>query len=403
MNMPELLAPAGSMESLRYALMYGADAVYLAGRSYGMRAGANNFDENELVSAAGLVHSFGKRLYLACNIVPRCHEMDGLAQWLAFAASAGVDAFIISDLGVMRTAQRVAPNVPVHISTQTGVANHETATMLHELGATRVVLARELPLSEIAELRAKTPSSLEIEAFVHGSMCVSFSGRCLISNYLTGRDANRGQCAQPCRWKYALVEETRPGQYMPVMEDERGTHILNSRDMCMIDHIPELLDAGITSLKIEGRAKSSYYTGVTVNAYRCVLDHLAANGMDAPVPQWMTEEVCKVSHREYSTGFYFGDEPGQVYDNGGYVREYEVAAVVESCDGTTMTVSQRNRFCTGDLLEAVVPGRQPVEIAVTGMVNAEGEAIDAAPHPMMTVKLPCTESFEAGVFLRRRK
>ena len=399
----ELLAPAGNMECLRYALMYGADAVYLAGRRYGMRAGADNFSIEELAQAVKLAHDKGVKVYLACNIVARCDEIDRMGEYLTEAAAAGVDAFIISDLGVMRTAQRAAPQVPIHISTQTGVANYETANMLYELGAQRVVLARELPLEEIAAIRAKTPPELDIEAFVHGSMCVSFSGRCLLSNYMTDRDANRGECAQPCRWKYALMEETREGQYMPVFEDERGTHILNSRDMCMINHIPQVIRAGVTSLKIEGRAKSSYYVGVTVNAYRLALDFYAKNGLDAPLPEWIAEEVNKVSHREYSTGFYFGNEPGQVYDNGGYVREYEVAAVVEHCDGEWMTLSQRNRFMKGDTLEAVVPSEQPQSIVVEHMENAEGEAIESAPHPTMTVRVPSDMILPSGAFLRRQK
>lgn len=400
---PELLAPAGNMECLRYALMYGADAIYLAGTRFGMRAGANNFTDEELKNAVELAHSAGAKVYLACNIVARCDEIAPMADFFEFAQAIGIDAFIISDLGVMRTAQRHAPNVPIHISTQTGVANHETAAMLHELGAQRVVLARELSLAEVSELRAKTPKELEIEAFVHGSMCVSFSGRCLLSNYLTNRDANRGQCAQPCRWKYSLVEETRPNEFFPIMEDDRGTHILNSRDMNMIEHIPELLEAGVSSLKIEGRAKSSYYVGVVVNAYRAAIDYFSEHGAEPPLPKWIADEVNKVSHREYSTGFYFGDYPGQVYDNGGYVREYEVAAVVEHCDGTEAVLSQRNRFCTGDILEAVIPGLEPVEFITENMRNADDESIDAAPHPMMTVKMPCSLVLPAGTFLRRKK
>ena len=405
---PEVLAPAGSPESLDYALTYGADAVYLAGKSFGMRSGAGNFDEAQLRAAIGSAHSRGAKVYLTCNIIPREYELADLVQFMKTAADIGVDAFIIGDMGVFQLAKQHAPGVPVHISTQTGVANSATANLLHSMGASRVVLARELSLEEIKALRANTPPELELEAFVHGSMCVSFSGRCLLSNYLTGRDANRGDCAQPCRWKYALMEETRPGQYFPIGEDEHGTHILNSRDMCMIDHIDKLVEAGITSLKIEGRAKSSYYAAVITNAYRCAVDEYARHmqsGSTEPfvLPEWISGEVMTVSHREYSTGFYFGSAPGQVYDNGGYVREYEVAAVVDGWENGVLTAHQRNRFFEGDTLEIVRPGCQPVELTVSGMLNAEGEPVTATPHPNMLFTMPCAQPLEPRTILRRRK
>jgi len=276
----ELLAPAGDMECLDYALMYGADAVYLAGTSFGMRSGANNFTADELKTAVNKAHQRDVQVYLACNIVARNNEIRQLPQFFETAADAGIDALIISDLGVMSMAKKYAPQIPIHISTQTGVANYETANMLHSMGASRVVLARELSFDEIIELRANIPAELEVEAFVHGSMCVSFSGRCLLSNYMTGRDANRGDCAQPCRWKYALMEQTREGEYFPVFEDERGTHVFNSRDMCMIEHIGLLDKAGISSFKIEGRAKSSYYVAVTTNAYRFANGHRNATSAE---------------------------------------------------------------------------------------------------------------------------
>ncbi len=399
----ELLAPAGNMECLDYALMYGADAVYLAGTSFGMRAGASNFTADELSTAVRKAHTQNVKVYLTCNIVAHNKEINNLPQFMQTAADAGVDAFIISDLGVMSLALRYAPSVPVHISTQTGVANYETANMLYSLGASRVVLARELPFDEITELRAKTPKKLEIEAFVHGSMCVSFSGRCLLSSYMTGRDANRGDCAQPCRWKYALVEEKREGQYFPIFEDG-GAHILNSRDMCMIEHIPLLDKAGITSLKIEGRAKSSYYVAVTTNAYRCAIDeYLSNNGEDFTLSPWIAEEVNKVSHREYSTGFYFGGEPGQVIENGGYVRSYEVAAVVTGFEEGMLIVSQRNKFSVGDELELLCPKMQPEVLRVSELFDADGQAIENAPHPMMTVKIPYDKPLPIGSVIRRKK
>ena len=267
MNM-ELLAPAGDFERLEAALAFGADAVYLAAKEFGMRAGPANFSPEELAAAVQAAHRKGTRVHMTCNTLPRVDELDRLPDLLRYAQQVGVDALIVADLGVMKLAQKYAPDVELHVSTQAGVVNHETARVFYEMGASRVVLARELSMDEIAQIRAKTPPKLELEAFVHGSMCVSFSGRCLLSNYLTGRDANRGDCAQPCRWSYRLVEEKRPGEYFPIEEDDRGTYILNSRDMCMIRHIPELQKAGISSLKIEGRAKSAYYVAVTVNAYR---------------------------------------------------------------------------------------------------------------------------------------
>ncbi len=405
---PEILAPAGSPESFDYALAYGADAVYLAGKSFGMRSGANNFDSDQLRAAVKTARSRGVKVYLTCNTIPREYELDGLVQFMKTAADAGVDAFIIGDMGVFDLARRFVPDVPVHISTQTGVANSAAANLLHSMGASRVVLARELSLDEIRSIRANTHPSLEIEAFVHGSMCVSFSGRCLLSNYLTGRDANRGDCAQPCRWKYALMEETRPGEYFPIGEDEHGTHILNSRDMCMINHIDKLAEAGITSFKIEGRAKSSYYAAVVTNAYRCAVDEYAAyleSGSSDPfvLPAWIANEVMTVSHREYATGFYFGNAPGQVYDNGGYVREYEVAAVVESWDNGRLTARQRNRFFEGDTLEIVRPGQKPEELVACSMTNADGEPISATPHPDMVFSMPCETPLEPRTILRRRK
>lgn len=405
---PEILAPAGNPESLEYAINYGADAVYLAGKSFGMRSGADNFDEEQLAAAVRTAHEKGVSIYVTCNIIPREYELDGMIDFMKTAERAGVDAFIIGDIGVFELARKYVPDVPVHISTQTGVANSASANLLYSMGAARVVLARELSLSEIAQIRKNTPPELEIEAFVHGSMCVSFSGRCLLSNYLTGRDANHGDCAQPCRWKYALMEETRPGVYFPVGEDTNGTHILNSRDMCMINHIPELIEAGITSFKIEGRAKSSYYAAVVTNAYRCAVDEYVSfvesgNPKDFVLSEWISDEVMTVSHREYSTGFYFGNAPGQVYDNGGYVREYEVAAVVEDWQDGRVYARQRNRFFDGDTLEIVRPGKHPIELTAAQLRNADGEPITATPHPNMQFSMQCGEQLAPLTILRRRK
>ena len=376
----ELLAPAGDMERLRMAVAYGADAVYLAGSDFGMRAFAGNFDREELAEAVELCHHNGVQVHVTCNTMPRCEEVERLPDWLGYLDAAGVDAAIVADLGVFRLAQRYAPRLKLHVSTQAGVTNHEVARAWHELGASRVILARELSLDEIREIRAKTPRELEIEAFVHGAMCVSYSGRCLLSNYMTGRDANRGACAQPCRYQYALVEEKRPGEYFPIGEDAGGAYIMNSRDMCMIDHIPELIDAGLDSLKIEGRAKSAYYAAVVTGAYRHAIDAaLEGRPLD---PVWR-DEVEKVSHRPYSTGFYFG-EPGQHTSHSRYVRDWQIMAVVTSCapDGTALC-ELRNKLSAGDELELVGPGLKPVPVTVEGLTDGDGLPIPEARKPQM--------------------
>ena len=379
----ELLAPAGDMERLTMALHYGADAVYLAGTQFGMRASAGNFNEEQLREAVRLAHSMGRRVYVTCNTLPREDELAALPGYLEFLQDAGADALIIADIGVLELAKKYAPKVAKHISTQFGVINSAAANALYALGADTVVLARETPLEDIKKIRRNTPPELRLEAFVHGAMCVSFSGRCLLSNYLTGRDANRGQCAQPCRWKYHLVEEKRPGEYFEISEDG-GTHIMNSRDMCMIEHIPELIDAGIDSFKIEGRMKSSYYAAVVTNAYRHAID-AAVTG--APLDPLWVEEVNKVSHRPYTTGFYFG-EPGQYYHDATYFTDADVAAVVEACDADGNAVLyQRNKFYCGDELELLTTDAAPVKFTVEHMYNSEGEEIDDTRHAMMEIHM----------------
>lgn len=348
---PELLAPAGDRERLEAAVRFGADAVYLGGSAFGMRAAPANFTFDELRCAVEYAHERGVRVYLACNTLPRNAEIDALPAFLTAWAECGVDAFIITDLGVLELARRYAPQVELHVSTQAGIVNYAAANAFYALGAKRIVTAREMSLAEIGELRARTPGELAIECFVHGAMCVSFSGRCLLSNYMTGRDSNRGDCAQPCRWKYHLVEEKRPGQYFPVEEDKDGTYLLNARDLCMIEHIPELISAGVTSFKIEGRAKSAYYTAVVTNAYRCAIDgYLRAQDQTGYRPEpWILEELTRVSHREYCTGFYF-DKPqanAQIFYDGGYRRDWEVAAVAGNTAGGLLHAVQRNRFFRG--------------------------------------------------------
>ena len=320
------------------------------------------------------------------------------------AVDSGVDAIIISDMGVLSLVKKLAPDMEIHISTQTGLVNYAAAQAMYDMGAKRVVLARELSLEEIAEIRAKTPSELEIECFVHGAMCVSFSGRCLLSNYFLGRDSNRGECAQPCRWKYAIMEEKRPGFYLPIGEDHGGTYIMNARDMCMIEHIPEMIKAGITSFKIEGRAKSSYYTAVITNAYRAAIDGYLKNPTDDYKPeQWMIDETRKVSHREYCTGFFFSDpkDDAQIYYEGVYKRNWNVMAEVNSCENGRVYVTQRNRFFEGDELEIMVAGAEPITVKVEGLQNEKGEPIDVAPHPMMKCSFACNAEIHPGALIRK--
>ena len=385
----ELLAPAGDMERLRMALAYGADAVYLAGTSFGMRSFAGNFTPEELKEAAALCRKAGVTTHVTCNTMPRNEEMDALPAWLETLEEAGITAAIVADLGVFRMVQKYAPSLQIHVSTQASIVNYQTATAWYELGASRVILARETSLEEIREIRQRTPKELELEAFGHGAMCVSYSGRCLLSNYMTGkeRDSNRGACAQPCRYQYALMEEKRPGEYFPVFEDEKGTYIMNSRDMCMIDHVGALMDAGLDSIKIEGRAKSAYYAAIVTGAYRHAIDAAAAG---VPLDPVWRDEVEKVSHRHYSTGFYFG-QPGQFYEDSRYIRDWQVCAIVQSCDENGKAVlSLRNKFRTGDEVEIVGPGVQPVAFAAPEMADGDGFPLTEPRKPQMefTMQLP---------------
>ena len=384
---PELLAPAGDMERLRMAVLYGADAVYLAGTDFGMRAFAGNFTSEELRQAVSYAHSRGVRVHCTINTMPRNDEIVRLPAHLELLNDAGVDALIVADLGAFTMAGKYAPNCQRHISTQASICNYETARAWYDLGASRVILAREVGLEEIRTIREKTPEDLEIEAFVHGAMCVSYSGRCLLSNYMTGRDSSRGACAQPCRYQYALMEEKRPGEYFPVEEDAQGTYILNSRDMCMIDHLSDLIDVGLSSLKIEGRAKSAYYAAIVTGAYRHCLDDSAAG---RPIDPVWRDEVDHVSHRPYATGFYYGP-PGQYYANSRYVREWQVVALVTNCDADgNATLSLRNKFRTGDNVELVGPDLRPFSMTVPEITDGEGNLVEEPRTPQMIfhMKLP---------------
>ena len=394
----ELLSPAGDMERLKMAILYGADAVYLAGTDFGMRSFAGNFSPEELPQAVNFAHDRGVKVHVTVNTMPRNDEICNLPAYLEQLQDAGVDALIVADMGAFTLAGKYAPKCQRHISTQQSIANYECAKAWYELGAQRVVLARELNLEEIAEIRQKTPKELEIETFGHGAMCVSYSGRCLLSNYMTGRDSNRGACAQPCRYQYTLMEEKRPGEYFPVFEDDKGTYILNSRDMCTIDHIQELTDAGIDCIKIEGRAKSAYYAAIVTGAYRHVIDDLAEG---KPVNPVWRDEVEKVSHRIYSTGFYFG-HPGQYTENSRYVRNYQVAAIVQSCDENGLAVcSLRNKFAAGDQLEAVGPDILPFEFTVPTMSDMENNPLEEPRKPEMLFQIQLPHPVPAFTILRK--
>ena len=405
--LPELLAPVGDEERLNTAIEYGADAVYLGSDRFGMRSAAASFGGEALKKACELAHKNGVRVYLTCNTIPRNNEIDALPEFLEYAKDAGVDALIVTDLGVMTAALKYAPGTEIHISTQAGVTNYATATELYNMGAKRIVTARELSLEEIAGIRAKCPKELEIECFVHGAMCVSFSGRCLMSNYLTGRDSNRGDCAQPCRWRYSLMEEKRPGVYFPIEQDESGTYVFNSKDMCMLEHIPEMYAAGINSFKIEGRAKSAYYAASAINAYRCALDDFKNSGFDPlyKPKQWIIDEPLKQSNREYCTGFYFSSpmDDAHIYYAGGYNRLWDVMAIAEKYENGVLYCSQRNRFFEGDELEIMFKGKEPAKVKVKNMKNAEGEPIENCPHPMMQLSFDCDIEVPAGSYLRKAR
>lgn len=389
----ELLSPAGDMERLKLAVKFGADAVYLGGEMFGMRSNPSNFNYEELKQAVELVHTNGKKLYLTCNTLPRNHELGSLPDYLKYVKEIGVDALIIADMGVLTLAKKYADGVDIHMSTQVGIVNYEAANTLYELGAKRIVTARELSLDEIKEIRDKTNPELEIEVFVHGAMCMSFSGRCILSDYMVGRDANRGDCAQPCRWKYHLVEETRPGQYFPINQDGDGTYIFNSKDLCMIEHIPELDRAGIDSFKIEGRAKSEYYTAIVTYAYRNAIDEYLKAGRPADFrpSQWILDEMEKMSHREYTDGFNFGPiKNGQVINSGGYIRNWDVCALYKSYENGRLTISQRNRFFQGEVLEVVEPFKKPYLITVEELYNEDdGEFTEAANKACDTYSFKC--------------
>ena len=394
----ELLSPAGDMERLKMSVLYGADAVYLAGTSFGMRSFAGNFTPEELPVAVRYAHDHGVKVHVTVNTMPRNNEIAELPAYLEQLDEAGVDALIVADLGAFMLAGKHAPRCERHISTQQSIANYACAQSWFDLGAKRVVLARELNLEEIRQIRKKVDPALEIETFGHGAMCVSYSGRCLLSNYMTGRDSNRGACAQPCRYQYALMEEKRPGEYFPVYEDEKGTYILNSRDMCTIDHLKDLIEAGIDCIKIEGRAKSAYYAAIVTGAYRHVIDDIYAG---REIDKVWRDEVDHVSHRIYSTGFYYG-EPGQYVENSRYIREWQIVAKVESCDENGLALcSLNNKFRAGDALEVVGPDLRPFTFTAGNIADEEGNSLEEPRTPQMKFTMQLPKQVPAHSMIRR--
>ena len=407
MNKPELLAPGGSLEKLKTAINYGADAVYIGGEAFSLRVAAENFSYEDMKEGLRYAHERGKKIYLTANILPHNEDINTFEQFIEEIRPMGFDAVLVADLGIFDMMRTLAPEIPIHISTQANNVNYRSACTWYKLGAKRVVLAREMSFEEIREIREKTPEDLELEAFVHGAMCVSYSGRCLLSNYMAHRDANRGACAHPCRWNYSLVEQTRPGEYMDVFENERGSFIFNSKDLCMIEHIPELVSSGITSFKLEGRVKTSYYVATIVKAYREEIDRYCADPEHYVFDRSQYDELCKISHRPYSTGFYLG-KPGeneQVYTDSSYIRDYDLVGMVESYDENSgiAVISQRNRFFTGDEIEVIQPGKPFFRQKVSYMENENGESIESAPHAKMILKMKMDYPVTTDAMLRKER
>lgn len=392
---PELLIPASSLEVLKTAVIFGADAVYIGGEAFGLRAKAKNFSKEDMAEGIRFAHAHGVRVHVTANILAHNGDLEGAALYFKELKEMKPDALIVADPGMFMLAREICPEIDIHVSTQANNTNYRTFLFWHGQGAKRVVSARELSLAEIKEIRENIPEDMEIESFIHGAMCISYSGRCLLSNYFTGRDANQGACTHPCRWKYAIVEETRPGEYMPVYENERGTYIFNSKDLCMIEHIPEMLEAGIDSMKIEGRMKTALYVATVARTYRKAIDdYLESEETYRANMEWYKEEIAKCTYRQFTTGFYFGkpDENTQIYDNNTYINEYIYLGIVEGCDDAgRVKIEQRNKFCTGDQIEIMKPDGTNVTAAVTGIYTQEGERMESAPHPKQKLSLELSE------------
>ena len=403
MKKVELLSPAGDIERLKYAFEYGADAVYLGAEEYGMRAAPKNFTLDQLQEAVNIANSLGKKIYLTLNTVPTNEEVGKMPEFIKKVADIGVHAVIVADIGVLAMVKEVAPDMEVHVSTQAGIVNYVSANAAYKLGAKRVVLARELSFEDIITIRKNTPADLDIECFVHGAMCMSFSGRCLLSHYLTNRDANRGECAQPCRWEWTLHEKTRPGMEYDIAENEGGTYIMNANDLCMGPYVDMLVEAGISSLKIEGRAKSFYYVASVTSAYRKAIDSYYENPNDWLCPLSAMEELTKTSHRRYSTGFYFGPENAtQTTDTSSYVREWDLLGVVEDWKDGVLYCSQRGKFTLGDEIEVLQPSGDTLRFTPSWIKNAEGENVESTPHSKMAFTVDCPAEIRPMSILRKK-
>ncbi len=400
----ELLSPAGNLSRLKVALAYGADAVYAGGDSFSLRVRAKNFTDEELAEGIRYTHSLGKKFYLALNVIPHNEDIDQLIEYVQEAKKLSPDAFIISDLGAFNIAKQYAPEIPIHVSTQANNVNYMTVDAWHKLGAERVVLARELSFDEVRTIREKVSPELELEAFIHGAMCISYSGRCLLSGYMTGRESNSGDCAHPCRWNYTLMEEKRPGEHFPVYENDRGTFIFNSKDMCMIEYIPELVNSGVTSFKIEGRVKTEFYVATVVGVYRRAIDAYMSDPVNFCFdPKWL-EELSKVSNRGYTTGFWLGkpDENSQNTEDGGYIRNYDLAALFEKNDSGKCVFTQKNKLCVGDIVEVMSPNTEPYSFTIDKIWDENDEAINSVPHPMQIFKLDLGKDLPEFSMLRKK-
>lgn len=405
MRETELLIPAGSLEVLKTAVVYGADAVYIGGEAFGLRAKAKNFTKEEIEEGIAFAHDNGVKVYITANILAHNDDLPGVELYFKELNEVKPDAIIISDPGVFAIAKRILPEMEIHISTQANNTNYGTYLFWHQLGAKRVVSARELSLAEIKEIREKIPEDMDIESFIHGAMCISYSGRCLLSNYMVGRDANQGACTHPCRWKYSIVEETRPGEYMPVYENERGTYIFNSKDLCMIEHIPELLEAGIDSLKIEGRMKTALYVATVARTYRKAIDDFKKDpALYQENLDWYRSEIGKCTYREFTTGFYFGkpDSTTQIYNNNTYVKNYTYLGTIESIDSRKFAkIQQKNKFSVGETIEVMKPDGQNLEAVVKAIYNEDGEMQESAPHSKQILFIDLDVEMEAYDILRR--
>ena len=407
MRNTELLIPAGSLDVLKTAVVYGADAVYIGGEAFGLRAKAHNFSLEDMKEGVEFAHSRGVKVYVTANILAHNDDLEGVEQYFEELKSVKPDALIISDPGVFAIAKRVLPEMELHVSTQANNTNYGTYLFWYQQGAKRVVSARELSLKEIREIRARIPEDMEIERFMHGAMCISYSGRCLLSNFFTGRDANQGACTHPCRWKYSIVEETRPGEYMPVYENERGTYIFNSKDLCMIEHIPELIDAGIDSFKIEGRMKTALYVATVARTYRKAIDDFKKDPeLYRQNMEWYKEEIGKCTYREFTTGFYFG-KPGadaQIYDNNTYVKNFTYLGTVENVDERGFAkIEQKNKFSVGEMIEIMKPDGRNLQVEVKGIYDAQGQAQESAPHPKQELYIDLGVAPEEYDILRRQE